>query len=221
MVGVDKRRLDLIVETVSLRNIRSYARLELELAAGLVLVVGPNGAGKTNLLESLHVGTQGFSPRTRAESELIRFGEQAGRVALRGARGAVAVDLEVVLALGEGKRAKLNGAALRAAEQLRTELATLVFTPDLFAARTSTARSAASLRPARRSRQSTALRLRSGTPPCAESRRASPLVRRSRRGPSRSRPWVGSSSRPGRRWWRLLRAASRSSARTSAYHPPG
>jgi DNA replication and repair protein RecF len=96
-------------------------------------VVGPNGAGKTNLLESLHVGTQGFSPRTRAESELIRFGEQAGRVALRGARGAVAVDLEVTLALGEGKRAKLNGASLRAAEQLRTELATLVFTPDRLA----------------------------------------------------------------------------------------
>jgi recombinational DNA repair ATPase RecF len=30
-----------------------------------VLAVGANGAGKTNLLESLHVGTQGFSPRTR------------------------------------------------------------------------------------------------------------------------------------------------------------
>ena len=40
-------------------------RLDLELQPGLVLVVGPNGAGKTNLLESLHVGTQGFSPRTR------------------------------------------------------------------------------------------------------------------------------------------------------------
>ena len=41
---------------------------------GLVLVVGPNGAGKTNLLEALHVGTQGFSPRTRADAQLIRFG---------------------------------------------------------------------------------------------------------------------------------------------------
>jgi DNA replication and repair protein RecF len=35
--------------------------------------------------------------------------------------------------VGEGKRAKLNGAPLRAAEQLRSEVATLVFTPDRLA----------------------------------------------------------------------------------------
>ncbi|MGZ8702270.1 MAG: DNA replication/repair protein RecF [Gaiellaceae bacterium] len=123
----------MIVQTVSLRNIRSYARLDLGLESGLVLVVGANGAGKTNLLESLHVGTQGFSPRTRADGQLVRFGEQAGRIALRGVRRDTKVELEVTIELGEGKRAKLNGASLRAAEQLRSEVATLVFTPDRLA----------------------------------------------------------------------------------------
>jgi DNA replication and repair protein RecF len=98
-----------------------------------VLVVGENGAGKTNLLESLHVGTQGFSPRTRADAQLVRFGENAGRIALHGRRGDSSVTLELALSVGEGKRAKLNGAPLRAAEQLRTEVATLVFTPDRLA----------------------------------------------------------------------------------------
>jgi DNA replication and repair protein RecF len=76
------------------------------------------------------VGTQGFSPRTRAETQLIRFGARASRLALRGERAAAAVEVDIVLRAGEAKQAKLNGAPLRAAEQLRSELATLVFTPD-------------------------------------------------------------------------------------------
>ena len=99
----------------------------------LVLVVGPNGAGKTNLLESLHVGTQGFSPRTRADAQLVRFGNEAGRIALRGERGGTKLELEVTVEIACGKRAKFNGAPLRAAEQLRAEVATLVFTPDRLA----------------------------------------------------------------------------------------
>jgi len=98
-----------------------------------VLVTGPNGAGKTNLLEAVHVGTQGFSPRTRTDAQIVRFGESAGRIALGGARGAAKIELEVTLRSSEGKRAKLNGAQLTAAEQLRTELAVLVFTPDRLA----------------------------------------------------------------------------------------
>ena len=95
-----------------------------------MLAVGPNGVGKTNLLESLHVGTQGFSPRTRNDAQLIRFGESSGRIGVKGRRDGVPLELEVVLEAGAGKRAKLNGAALRSAEQLRSETATLVFTPD-------------------------------------------------------------------------------------------
>jgi DNA replication and repair protein RecF len=45
----------------------------------------------------------------------------------------VPVETELVLRHGEGKVAKLNGVRLRAAEQLRTELAALVFTPDRLA----------------------------------------------------------------------------------------
>ena len=95
-----------------------------------MLVVGPNGAGKTNLLESLHVGTQGFSPRTRADAELVRFGRDAGRIHVAGRRSEVAIEIDVVLRARQGKHATLNGARLRAAEQLRAEVAALVFTPD-------------------------------------------------------------------------------------------
>jgi DNA replication and repair protein RecF len=108
-------------------------RLDLELAPGVVLVVGENGAGKTNLLEAVHVGTQGFSPRTRSDAQLVRFGEEAGRIALRGERGGAPLEVELTLRAHEGKRATVNGVRLATAEQLRREAATLVFTPDRLA----------------------------------------------------------------------------------------
>ena len=95
-----------------------------------MLVVGPNGAGKTNLVEAVHVGTQAFSPRTRADAQLIRFGCAGARVALQAERGGNNVTVEVAIVRGEGKHARLNGAVLSATDQLRNELPTLVFTPD-------------------------------------------------------------------------------------------
>jgi DNA replication and repair protein RecF len=95
-----------------------------------VLVVGPNGVGKTNLLEAAHVATQGFSPRTRTDSQVVRFEAEGARAAVSGRRGNVRLELEVIVRRGEGKRAQVNGAPLRAAEQLRSVVSTLVFTPD-------------------------------------------------------------------------------------------
>jgi DNA replication and repair protein RecF len=100
---------------------------------GVVLVVGPNGVGKTNLLESLHVATQGFSPRTRQDAQLIAFDADAGRVGVRGSRDGRETELSVILRRGQAKEARLNGARLPSAESLRREVATLVFTPDRLA----------------------------------------------------------------------------------------
>jgi DNA replication and repair protein RecF len=98
-----------------------------------VLVTGPNGVGKTNLLEALHVGSQGFSPRTRAEGRLVRLGAEAARVKLAGSQAGAAVETEVTIAPGEGKRIRLNGAVAASAEALRARLTALVFTPDRLA----------------------------------------------------------------------------------------
>jgi DNA replication and repair protein RecF len=95
-----------------------------------VLVTGENGAGKTNLLESLHVGTQGFSPRSRMDAQLVRNGAERARIRLAGDRGGTPIEVEVTLGVHEPKLVRCNGAALRSAEALRSELATLVFTPD-------------------------------------------------------------------------------------------
>jgi DNA replication and repair protein RecF len=103
------------------------------LRSGIVLAVGPNGAGKTNLLEALHVGTQGFSPRTRRESRLVRFGKEAAGVTVAGTRAAAPIEVDVELRRNGGKRVALNGAPLRTMDELRTRIATLVFIPERLA----------------------------------------------------------------------------------------
>lgn len=100
--------------------------------AGVVLLHGANGAGKTNLLEALHVGTQGFSPRARRDVQMIRFEADAARIALAGSRGANAIETDTVLTRRDPRTVKLNGERIES-DRLRHELTTLVFTPDRLA----------------------------------------------------------------------------------------
>src|SRR5262249_59429611 len=68
-----------------------------------------------------------------ADAQLVRFGADAGRVDIRGTRGDVAVETDVLLRRNGGREIKLNGARVERVDRLRSELATLVFTPDRLA----------------------------------------------------------------------------------------
>ena len=98
-----------------------------------MLVTGPNGAGKTNLLEALHVGSQGFSPRTRPSRGSFASANVAARVRLRGVRGRLAGGDGGDDRAGGGQAAAPERRARSSAEVLRARLAALVFTPDRLA----------------------------------------------------------------------------------------
>ena len=123
----------MIVDEVSLRDVRSYPSLELALEPGLVLVTGSNGAGKTNLLEALHLATQGLSFRTRHDAQIVRNGSAEGRVAAHGTRATVGLRAEVTLSRTAPRRIRLDGAAVGSTEELRRKVHTLAFTPDRLA----------------------------------------------------------------------------------------
>ena len=63
----------------------------------------------------------------------MRLGAAGARIALGGERAGRQLELEVTLQQQVGKRARLNGAQLSSADQLRGEVQTLVFTPDRLA----------------------------------------------------------------------------------------
>ncbi|MDQ6918346.1 MAG: DNA replication/repair protein RecF [Candidatus Dormibacteraeota bacterium] len=57
--------------SLTLRNYRNYARLQLELGPHLNVFLGQNAQGKTNLLESVAILALSSSPRARREADLI------------------------------------------------------------------------------------------------------------------------------------------------------
>jgi DNA replication and repair protein RecF len=101
-----------IVTRLELRDFRNYEAAELQLPAGLAVVVGPNGAGKTNLLEAVYFGCTGGSPRTSNERELVRRGASVARVVVDTRDDEAAHRLEVGFEPGEAKRLRVDGAAV-------------------------------------------------------------------------------------------------------------
>ncbi len=61
------------IEHLSLTNFRNYARLELTLPRGPVLLYGANAQGKTSLLEAIYYLATSTSPYTTADWQLINW----------------------------------------------------------------------------------------------------------------------------------------------------
>src|SRR6185503_5185280 len=82
-------------------SFRLYERLEVTLEPGLVGVVGPNGAGKTALVEMVHFGALGYSPRTSTDAQLVRFGAEVLRTELDAETAAGTSRVEIGFRPGE------------------------------------------------------------------------------------------------------------------------
>ena len=107
------------IRELRLKNFRSYESAALALAPGSNILYGDNAQGKTNALEAVVVACTGRSPRSGADPELIRWGEEVAHVHLAlesELRGSV--ELEVALARAGSKQIKVNGVAKPRASDL-------------------------------------------------------------------------------------------------------
>jgi DNA replication and repair protein RecF len=111
-------------------SFRLYERLDVALPGGLVALVGPNGAGKTALIEMIHFGCLGYSPRTSAEAQVVQFGAEATHVETDVELQTGRVSVGLGYRPGEPKRVTVNGAPERSIERLLPRFPVLVFTPD-------------------------------------------------------------------------------------------
>jgi DNA replication and repair protein RecF len=129
---------------LSLTNFRVYARLELELPAGPIVIHGDNAQGKTSLLEAVYYLAAGKSPHTASDRQLIHWlaAEESAtphaRLVGDVARADRAIHLEMTLLLEPAgtldgyrfrKQIKLNGSLARVAD-LAGQVSAVLFLPQ-------------------------------------------------------------------------------------------
>jgi DNA replication and repair protein RecF len=133
------------INHLSLVNFRNYSRLELDLPAGVILLLGDNAQGKTNLLEAIYLLSRMRSSRTSSERELVNWltleeDLPFARLSAQVQRGDETDQVEVSLvqnglsaADGNGnslrKHIRVNGAARRATDVVGL-LSAVLFMPE-------------------------------------------------------------------------------------------
>ena len=133
----------MLIHHLSLTNFRNYARLELDLPAGPILLLGDNAQGKTSLLEAIYYLATSRSPHTTSPRQLINWlaGQEsltpAARIMAHLTRQQAAHTLDVTLMLeptadGEErfrKQIKMDGVPHRAHE-LVGQVTVVMFLPQ-------------------------------------------------------------------------------------------
>jgi DNA replication and repair protein RecF len=129
---------------LSLTNVRSFRRLELDLQPGLHVITGPNGSGKSNLLEAIALLATTRSARAGNDADLISWAAlrddplPAARLngQVQATDGPATVEIVVAARAGgaaeaavASRRFRVNGVARRASD-LIGRLRVVLFSAD-------------------------------------------------------------------------------------------
>jgi DNA replication and repair protein RecF len=119
-----------MLKSVSLQKFRSYDKKEFSFEE-TTLIVGPNTSGKSNLVEAVYLLSSGKSFRTDKDTQMLKFGEEVGRV-----KGNIGEDeLEVLITNGQVnggsqyKKFLVNGVAKRRVD-FAGKLLVVLFSPQ-------------------------------------------------------------------------------------------
>lgn len=126
----------MLLSSLSLQNFRNYSQAAFTFSPHSTILVGQNTVGKTNLLDSIHLLSTGKSFLTDKEEELIRFGEEFGRIKgkisdLQDDNSLTILEILLTADTGQqkaGKRFFVNDVARRRTD-FAIHLPTLLFTP--------------------------------------------------------------------------------------------
>jgi len=118
------------LQTLHLRDFRSYEAVDLEFPDGLTVITGPNGQGKTNLLEAVSFLATLSSFRGAPTDAVVRVGHDRAIVRGETSDGERSVLIEAELVPAGRTRVKVNRQRLSRARDLLGIFRASIFSPD-------------------------------------------------------------------------------------------
>lgn len=120
----------MFVEQVYLSNFRNYEIGNIKFKDGTNVIYGANARGKTNILESIYIMSTGRSHRGSKEAEMIRFGQDSAKIAVKFYSHSRENKAEIDFFNDKKKRIKINGVVADKTSQLMGYLNTVIFCPE-------------------------------------------------------------------------------------------
>ncbi|MBS1848883.1 MAG: DNA replication/repair protein RecF [Actinobacteria bacterium] len=120
----------MLLQSLELRDFRSYHALDLSLSPGTTVLVGANGQGKTNLLEAIGYLATLDSFRGANDAALVRDGCEVAVIRAEGSRDDRRLTIEAEIHRSGRNRMMVNRQPLRRARDLLGALRVTVFSPD-------------------------------------------------------------------------------------------
>ena len=118
------------VRHLALRDFRSWAHVDLELAPGRTVFVGSNGYGKTNLVEALWYCATLGSHRVATDAPLIRAGAERAVVSAIVVNEGRELAVDIEIAAGRANKARLNRSPVRATREILGAVRAVLFAPE-------------------------------------------------------------------------------------------
>lgn len=118
------------VDHLGLTDYRNYSELEVDLDAGVNVLVGRNGQGKTNLVEAIaYLATFG-SHRVASDTALVRAGAERAVIRSRVTQGERTIGLDVQINPGRANRIQVNRTPVKRTRDALGIVRAVMFAPE-------------------------------------------------------------------------------------------
>ena len=120
----------MIIDTIELKNYRSYSEKRIELSSGTNVFWGNNAQGKTNILEAVYLSAIGRSFRTRKDAELVKMGQEFATVTVEASLSDRKKKINIVLSENGKKQVKINDIKQQKLSALFGNVLIVLFSPE-------------------------------------------------------------------------------------------